>query len=116
MIYIKHLIIVDDKNIKKNRYLEILLPSAVHLEERLTVSHQSVRQASSQSDRNTQFGFFVSSRHRMKQSGAPWVSPGSGRMVKQSTAGISVGGSNPGTVNVCSGAAGACRPGFEPPT
>ena len=48
---------------------KILLPSAVHLEERLTVSqsvNQSVSQASSQSgkqagrqaDRNTQFGFF----------------------------------------------------------
>ena len=47
---------------------KILLPSAVHLEERLTVS-QSVRQASSQSDRSTHFGFFVSGRHGSKQWG-----------------------------------------------
>ena len=37
---------------------EILLPSAVHLEERRTVSQQSVSRASRQADRNTQFGFF----------------------------------------------------------
>ena len=49
---------------------KILLPSAVHPEERLTVS-QSVPEpgASSQSDRNTQFGFFVSGRCGPKQWG-----------------------------------------------
>ena len=50
---------------------EILLPSAVHLEERLTVS-QSVpepagRQSGRQSDRYTKFGFFVSGRCGPKQ-------------------------------------------------
>ena len=51
---------------------EILLPSAVHLEERLTVSSsvsQSLSQASSQSDRNTQFGFFVIGKCGPKQWG-----------------------------------------------
>ena len=41
---------------------EILLPSAVHLEERLTVSQSVPEPASRQSDRYTQFGFFVSGR------------------------------------------------------
>ena len=49
---------------------QILLPSAVHLEERLTVrANQSLSQASSQSDKSTQFGFFVSGRRGPKQWG-----------------------------------------------
>ena len=51
--------------------LQILLPSTVHVEERLTVSHHSVSQASSQSDRNTQLGLFVSGRPGSKQWGEP---------------------------------------------
>ena len=39
---------------------KILLPSAVHLEERLTVSQSVPEPASRQSDRYTQFEFFVS--------------------------------------------------------
>ena len=56
-------------------FSEILLPSAVHLEERLTVS-QSVsepagRQSGRQSDRYTQFGFFVSGRCGPNQQRGP---------------------------------------------
>ena len=50
---------------------QILLPSAVHLEERLTVSQSVPEPASRQSDRYTQFGFFVSSRYGPKQQGGP---------------------------------------------
>ena len=50
---------------------EILLPSAVHLEERLTVSQSVPEPASRQSDRYTQFGFFVSGRCGPKQQGGP---------------------------------------------
>ena len=58
-------------------WAQMLLPSAVHLEERLTVN-QSLRQASSQSDRSTQFGFFFSGKRGPKQWGGevlqvkPW--------------------------------------------
>ena len=48
---------------------KILLPSAVHLEERLTVSPSVPEPASRQSDRYTQFGFFVSGRCGPKQQG-----------------------------------------------
>ena len=54
------------KNQKK-----ILLPSAVHLEERLTVTQSVPEPASRQSDRYTQFGFFVSGRCGTKQQGDP---------------------------------------------
>jgi hypothetical protein len=50
---------------------KILLPSAVHLEERLTVSQSVPEPASRQSDRFTQFGFFVSGRCGPKQQGGP---------------------------------------------
>ena len=50
---------------------EILLPSAVHLEERLTVSQSVPEPASRQSDRYTQFGFFVSGSCGPKQRGGP---------------------------------------------
>ena len=46
---------------------KIILPSAVHLEERLTVSQSVPEPASRQSDRYTQFGFFVSGRCGPKQ-------------------------------------------------
>ena len=49
----------------------ILLPSAVHLEERLTVSQSVPEPASRQSDRITQFGFFVSGRCGPNQQGGP---------------------------------------------
>ena len=41
-------------------FSNILLPSAVHLEERLTVSEHQLagKQAGGQKHRNTQFGFF----------------------------------------------------------
>ena len=48
---------------------EILLPSAVHLDERLTVSQSVPEPASRHSDRYTQFGFFVSGRCGPKQQG-----------------------------------------------
>ena len=51
--------------------VKILLPSAVHLEERLTVSQSVPEPASRQSDRYTQFGFFVSGRCGPKQRGGP---------------------------------------------
>ena len=50
---------------------KILLPSAVHLEERLTVSQSVPEPASRQSDRYTQFGFFVSGRCGPKQQRRP---------------------------------------------
>ena len=50
---------------------KILLPSAVHLEERPTVSQSVPELASRQSDRYTQFGFFVSGRCGPKQQGGP---------------------------------------------
>ena len=50
---------------------KILLPSAVHLEERLTVSQSVPEPASRQSDRYTQFVFFVSGRCGPKQQGGP---------------------------------------------
>ena len=50
---------------------QILLPSAVHLEKRLTVSQSVPEPASRQSDRYTQFGFFVSGRCGPKQQGSP---------------------------------------------
>ena len=50
---------------------KILLPSAVHLEERLTVRQSVPEPASRQSDRYTQFGFFVSGRCGPKQQGGP---------------------------------------------
>ena len=61
---------------------EILLPSAVHLEERLTPISQSVRPAvsqtvirsSRQADRNTQFGPFFSGRLGSKQWGGQLLS------------------------------------------
>jgi hypothetical protein len=48
---------------------QILLPSAVHLEERLTVSQSVPEPASRQSDRYTQFGFFISGRCGPKDQG-----------------------------------------------
>ena len=48
---------------------KILLPSAVHLEERLTVSQSVPEPASRQSVRYTQFGFFVSGRCRPQAAG-----------------------------------------------
>ena len=59
------------KKMGTNLKNEILLPSAVHLEERLTVSQSVPEPASRQSDRYTQFGFFVSSRYGPKQQGGP---------------------------------------------
>ena len=50
---------------------KILLPSAVHLEERLTVSQSVPEPASRQSDKGTQFGFFVSGSCGPKQQGGP---------------------------------------------
>ena len=50
---------------------KILLPSAVHLEERLTVSQSVPEPASRQSDRYTPFGFLVSGRCSPKQQGGP---------------------------------------------
>ena len=65
--------------------MKILLPSAVHLEERLTVSQSVPEPASRQSVRYTQFGFFVSGRCGPKQQGGPVLQPKPGRVVKQPT-------------------------------
>ena len=64
---------------------KILLPLAVHLEERLTVSQSVPEPASRQSVRYTQFGFFVSGRCGPKQQGGPALQPKPGRVVKQPT-------------------------------
>ena len=75
---------------------EILLPSAVHLEERLTVSQSVPEPASRQSDRYTQFGFFVSGRcGPNQQRGNLPHNPSSGRVVTQPAGIRVVGGSNP---------------------
>ena len=63
---------------------QILLPSAVHLEERLTVSQSVPEPASRQSDRYTQFGFFVSGRCSPNQRRGP--SPQSGQWPSGNTA------------------------------
>ena len=65
----------------------------MHLEERLTVSQSVPEPASRQSDRYTQFGFFVSSRYGAKQKGA-LRTPGSSRVVTQPTGVRVVGGSD----------------------
>ena len=52
---------------------KILLPSAVHLEERLTVSQSVPEPASRQLDRYTQVGFFVSGRCGPKQQEGSWM-------------------------------------------
>ena len=58
---------------------------------------QSLRQASRQSDRNTQFGFFLSVADASLSSGVAFhCRPSSGRMVMQPTEVCMVGGSNPG--------------------
>ena len=74
---------------------KILLPSAVHLEERLTVSQSVPEPASRQSDRYTQCGFFVSGRCGPKQQGGPLLQSESGRVVTQPTGIRVVAGSNP---------------------
>ena len=97
---------------------KILLPSAVHLEERLTVSHsvpalgqQAVRQ------KHKHKGFFVSGRCVPKQWVAFRYRPSSGRMVKQPTRGCMIGGSNPGRLFLTPPPPlKVTRPGFEPPT
>ena len=91
---------------------EILLPSAVHLEERLTVSQSVPEPASRQSDRYTQFGFFVSARCGPKQH-----NPSSGRVVTQPAGIRVVGGSNPRLPTLAPPSAAALkvsRAGFEP--
>ena len=51
--------IFGEKKLTNFNAQKILLPSAVHLEERLTVSQSVPEPASRQSDRYTQFGFFL---------------------------------------------------------
>ena len=52
---------------------KILLPSAVHLEERLTVSQSVPEPASRQSDRYTQFWFFLQWQMRPQAAGRPFA-------------------------------------------
>ena len=104
-------------NLAANWKREILLPSAVHLEERLTVSQsvsqsgkqsvsQTVSRASRQADRNTQFGFFQW-QTRLSTAGKGRILRSSdGPMVMQLAADMQVGGSNPGWLAV----GGANRP------
>ena len=74
--------------------------------------------ASSQSDRNTQFGFFVSGKRGPKE----WADhlpthPSSGRMVMQMIGIFLVGGLNPSRVHTPPPPPPTVsRPGFEPPT
>ena len=81
----------------RQRRRKILLPSAVHLEERLTVS-QAVPEPGKQSVRsNTQFGFFCQWQTRAQTVGTPLARQRrSGRMVMQQAKEFLVGGSNPG--------------------
>ena len=79
---------------------EILLPLAVHLEERLTVS-QAVPEPGQQSVTETHSLGFLSVADTAPSSGEQlsWY-PSSGRMVKQRSVKFLVGGSNPGEVNM----------------
>ena len=96
---------------------QILLPSAVHLEERLTVSQSVPEPASRQSVRYTQFGFFVSGRCGPKQQGGPVLQPKPSRVVKQPAGIRVVGGSNPSLATFAPPPPPAVlkftRPGFE---
>ena len=82
---------------------KILLPSAVHLVERLTVS-QSVSQSGKQSDsqsgkqaeRNTQFGVFQWKTRLQAGGREEAVRTSNGRMAMQATPIMEVGGSFPG--------------------
>ena len=89
---------------------QILLPSAVHLEERLTVSQSVPEPASRQSVRYTQFGFFVSGKCGARQQGGPVLQPRPSRVVKQPT------GTSLATFAPAPPAAALkfTRPGFEP--
>ena len=96
---------------------QILLPSAVHLEERLTVSQSVPEPASRQSVRYTQFGFFVSGRCSTKQQGGPAVQPKKWSSGKATDRCQAVGGSNPSLATLAPPPAAALkfdRPGFEP--
>ena len=91
---------------------EILLPSAVHLEERLTVSQSVPEPASRQSDRYTQFGFFVSGRRGTKLqrgSEATCHNPNSGRVVTQPAGIRVVVGSNPSSAHFGAAASGGAK-------
>ena len=93
------------------------MPSAVHLEERLTVSQSVPELASRQSDRYTRFGFFVSGRCGPKQQGGHTPHPGSSRVVTPPTGIRVVGGSNPSLPTLAPPPAAALTfgiSGFEP--
>ena len=87
---------------------KILLPSAVHLEERLTVS-QSVPEPRQQSVRKKHIVWvFCQWQMRPQAVGRPFDRrSGSGRVVKQPLGVSSAGGSNPGRVSVGAAAAAA---------
>ena len=76
---------------------QILLPSAVHLEERLTVS-QSVRQ------KHTLWVFCQWQTRVQAVERQAGLRMGSGRMVMQATVGFLVGGLNPGAANMAAAA------------
>ena len=78
---------------------KILLPSAVHLEERLT-ANQSVPEPSQQSVTQKHTVGFLSVADAAPSSGDTLrLRASSGRMVMQVTGDFLVGGSNPGRVN-----------------
>ena len=95
-----------------------LLPSAVHLEERLTVS-QSVGQAGQQSvkQKHTVWVFCQWQTQLQAVGRKPGFRANNRRMVMQPTADFLVGGSNPGRANMAAAPqTTADRLGFEPPT
>ena len=97
---------------------KILLPSAVHLKERLTVS-QSVSQPGQQSVRQKQTVWVFCQWQTQLQAVGRTASlrASSGRMVLQPAADFLVGGSNPGRAKTTAAPPTTVnRPGFEPPT
>ena len=95
---------------------EILLPSAVHLEERLTVS-PCARPAVSHTETHS-LGFLSVADASLSSGATLHRRPSSGRMVTQPTADSWVGGSNPGSLYLAPPLPPrkVSRPGFEPPT
>ena len=95
--------------------MKILLPSAVHLEERLTISPLA-RPAVSHTETHS-LGFLSVADAAPSSGETICLRSGSGRMVMQPAAGLLVGGSSPGGVNTAAPLPQTVgRPGFEPPT
>ena len=100
----------------KGNEKKILLPSAVHLEERLTVNQSLSQQAGSETDTHS-LGFLSVADAAPSSSDAIRNNPISGRVVTQPAGSRVVGGSNPSLPTLAPPPAAALkvsRSGFEP--